>query len=442
MKNNWKNYMGIGVAVFLTFAACSLFLITLLKIDVLIAGFGKIAGILESIIIGIVIAYVLNPVMVFFEKKLTGAFLDNTAVPEEKKHKWIRSVSIVIALIIGVSVVTAVVGMMLPQLFDSLYGLAMQMPEYLTNFSKWLLEMTKDYPVLEQYATEFVDEFSGKINDFFTYDFIVVITTYLKYFTSGVISAVNAMLNVVVGLIVAVYLLYSKENFSGQAKKILYAVFDPSKGNLILTTVRKTNQIFGGFIIGKIIDSAIIGVLCFICLSVMNMPYTLLVSVIVGVTNVIPFFGPFIGAIPSAILILLVSPMDALYFIIFVIILQQVDGNIIGPAILGESTGLSSFWVIFAIMLFGGLFGVVGMIIGVPTVGVCFYLIKLILDHRLTKKNYPLDTESYMDLKEIDEQEHKLVYYEPHEEKSSMEAMQKFKKKFSKFVKNVEKKKD
>lgn len=430
------------MAVFFTFAACSLFLITLLKFDVLIASFGKVAGILESIIIGIVIAYVLNPVMVFFEKKMTGAFQKNTAVSEEKKHKWIRSASIVIALIIGISVVAAVVGMMLPQLFDSLYGLAMQMPEYLTNFSKWLLDITKDYPVLEEYVADFVNEFSGKINDFFTYDFIVVITKYLKYFTTGVISAVNAMLNVVVGLIVAVYLLYSKENFSGQAKKILYAVFEPSKGNLILTTVRKTNQIFGGFIIGKIIDSAIIGVLCFICLSVMNMPYTLLVSVIVGVTNVIPFFGPFIGAIPSAILILLVSPMDALYFIIFVIILQQVDGNIIGPAILGESTGLSSFWVIFAIMLFGGLFGVVGMIIGVPTVGVCFYLIKLILDHRLTKKNYPLDTESYMDLKEIDEKEHKLVYYEPHEEKSSMEAMQKFKKKFSRFVKNVEKKKD
>lgn len=442
MKNSWKNYIGIGVAAFFTFAACSLFLITLLKFDVLIASFGKVAGILESIIIGIVIAYVLNPVMVFFERKMTGAFQKNTAVMEAKKHKWIRSASIVIALIIGVSVVAAVVGMMLPQLFDSLYGLAMQMPEYLTNFSKWLLDITKDYPVLEEYVADFVNEFSGKINDFFTYDFIVVITKYLKYFTTGVISAVNAMLNVVVGLIVAVYLLYSKENFSGQAKKILYAVFEPSKGNLILTTVRKTNQIFGGFIIGKIIDSAIIGVLCFICLSVMNMPYTLLVSVIVGVTNVIPFFGPFIGAIPSAILILLVSPMDALYFIIFVIILQQVDGNIIGPAILGESTGLSSFWVIFAIMLFGGLFGVVGMIIGVPTVGVCFYLIKLILDHRLTKKNYPLDTESYMDLKEIDEQEHKLIYYEPHEEKSSMEAMQKFKKKFSRFVKNVEKKKD
>lgn len=442
MKHDIKKYMGMGIAVFLTFAACSLFLICLLKIDTLLAIFRKIAGILESIIIGIVIAYVLNPVMVFFEKKLTAFLKDKKFASEEKKHKWIRSISIVGALAVGISIVAAVFGMMLPQLFDSLYGLAMQMPDYLTNFSKWLLEISRDNPVLEQYVNEFINEFSGKINDFFTYDFIMVITKYLKYFTSGLISAFNTLLNIVVGVIVAVYLLYSKENFSGQAKKILYAVVRPAKGNMILNTVRKTNQIFGGFFIGKIIDSAIIGVLCFICLSVMNMPYTLLVSVIVGVTNVIPFFGPFIGAIPSAILILLVDPMDAVYFVIFVCILQQIDGNIIGPAILGESTGLSSFWVVFAIMLFGGLFGVVGMIIGVPTVGVCFYIIKLLLDQRLTKKQYPLDTESYVDLKEIDEKEHRWIYYEPHEEKNPLEALVTLKKKWNKIVKNAKKKAD
>lgn len=440
MKNNLRKYLEMGIAVFLTFAACSLFLISILKFDALLGAFSRVAGILESIIIGVVIAYVLNPVMSFCEKKLTVLLRNTTFSTEEKKAKWIRSISIVLALLLGISVVVAVFGMMVPQLFDSLYGLAMQMPDYLTNFSKWLLDISKDYPVLEQYVTEFVNEFSGKINDFFTYDFIMVITKYLKYFTTGIISAVNAILNVVVGLIVAVYVLYSKENFSGQAKKVLYAVFEPGTGNVILTTVRKTNQIFGGFIIGKIIDSAIIGVLCFLCLSVMNMPYTLLVSVIVGVTNVIPFFGPFIGAIPSAVLILLVSPVDALYFIIFVMILQQIDGNIIGPAILGESTGLSSFWVIFAIMLFGGLFGVVGMIIGVPTVGVCFYLIKMLLDRRLTKKQYPTDTESYIDLKEIQEEDRQLIYYEPHEEKNPLQALQHFKKKLQKFVKNDEKK--
>lgn len=417
--------MGMGIAFFFTFAACSVFLMVLLNIANLFSGLSKVAGILESIIIGVVIAYLLNPVMNFCERKLKRLVKH----PTEKTDKWIKSVSIVIALLFGVSIVAAVVGMMLPQLFESIYGIAVAMPDYLNNFSKWILDVTKDYPIFEQYVADFTNEFVGKINNFFTYDFVLLLTKYIKYFTTGVLSALNTVLNIVVGLIVAVYVLYSKEIFAGQAKKIIYAVFHPEKGNLILDTVRKTHQIFGGFIIGKIIDSAIIGVLCFVCLSIMDMPYTLLISVIVGATNVIPFFGPFIGAIPSTIIILLVSPTQALYFIIFVVILQQIDGNIIGPAILGESTGLSSFWVIFAIMLFGGLFGVVGMIIGVPTVAVVFYVIKLLLNNQLSKKEYPVDTSSYVDLKEIDPESKTLVYYVDKEEKKNPSPFKIFRKK-------------
>ena len=417
--------MGMGIAFFFTFAACSVFLMVLLNIANLFSGLSKVAGILESIIIGVVIAYLLNPVMNFCERKLKRLVKH----PTEKTDKWIKSVSIVIALLFGVSIVAAVVGMMLPQLFESIYGIAVAMPDYLNNFSKWILDVTKDYPIFEQYVADFTNEFVGKINNFFTYDFVLLLTKYIKYFTTGVLSALNTVLNIVVGLIVAVYVLYSKEIFAGQAKKIIYAVFHPEKGNLILDTVRKTHQIFGGFIIGKIIDSAIIGVLCFVCLSIMDMPYTLLISVIVGATNVIPFFGPFIGAIPSTIIILLVSPTQALYFVIFVVILQQIDGNIIGPAILGESTGLSSFWVIFAIMLFGGLFGVVGMIIGVPTVAVVFYVIKLLLNNQLSKKEYPVDTSSYVDLKEIDPESKTLVYYVEKEEKKNPSPLKMFGKK-------------
>lgn len=420
--------MGMGIAFFFTFAACSVFLMVLLNIANLFSGLSKVAGILESIIIGVVIAYLLNPVMNFCERKLKRLVKH----PTEKTDKWIKSVSIVIALLFGVSIVAAVVGMMLPQLFESIYGIAVAMPDYLNNFSKWILDVTKDYPIFEQYVADFTNEFVGKINNFFTYDFVLLLTKYIKYFTTGVLSALNTVLNIVVGLIVAVYVLYSKEIFAGQAKKIIYAVFHPEKGNLILDTVRKTHQIFGGFIIGKIIDSAIIGVLCFVCLSIMDMPYTLLISVIVGATNVIPFFGPFIGAIPSTIIILLVSPTQALYFVIFVVILQQIDGNIIGPAILGESTGLSSFWVIFAIMLFGGLFGVVGMIIGVPTVAVVFYVIKLLLNNQLSKKEYPVDTSSYVDLKEIDPESKTLVYYADKEEKKNPTPIKMFWKKKNK----------
>ena len=166
---------------------------------------------------------------------------------------------------------------------------------------------------------------------------------------------------------IAIYLLTSKETFIGQGKKIVYTLLPPKYGNIMVHVMRVSNQMFGGFISGKILDSAIIGVICYIGLMILRVPYSLLVAVIVGVTNIIPFFGPFIGAVPSVILIALADPIKGLYFLIFVVVLQQVDGNIIGPKILGDSTGLSAFWVVFAILVGGGLFGFMGMTLGVPT---------------------------------------------------------------------------
>ena len=194
--------------------------------------------------------------------------------------------------------------------------------------------------------------------------------------TTGAINVLSEVFNFLVGCIVSVYMLFGKETFAAQIKKMLYAGMQVERANMVLHITRKSNEIFGGFIIGKIIDSAIIGVLCFIGITILDMPYILLVSVIVGVTNVIPFFGPYIGAIPSTILIALADPLKGLYFLIFIIALQQLDGNVIGPKILGNSTGLSAFWVVFSILLGGGLFGFIGMIIGVPTFAVIYYIWK------------------------------------------------------------------
>ena len=202
---------------------------------------------------------------------------------------------------------------------------------------------------------------------------------------------------VLIGIIVSVYLLFSKEKFMRQSKKVIYALCKPKRANFILHIGRKANEIFGGFIIGKIIDSAIVGVLCFAGVSIFKMPYPLLISMIVGVTNVIPVFGPYIGAIPCALLIFLVDPMKGIGFIIFIILLQQLDGNVIGPKILGESTGLSSFWVIFAILIAGKMFGIGGMVIGVPMFALIYYVIKLFIQQKLEAKNLPTDTELYTD---------------------------------------------
>jgi predicted PurR-regulated permease PerM len=211
----------------------------------------------------------------------------------------------------------------------------------------------------------------------------------------SVVSILKELWNLVIGIIISFYLLGSKEKYAAQAKKIVYAFFSLETANRFISNTRFANKTFGGFFVGKIIDSIIIGILCFICTSIMGTPFCVLISVIVGVTNIIPFFGPFIGAIPGAILILTVDPMQALYFVIFIFILQQFDGNILGPAILGQSTGLGSIWVLFSILIFGDLFGFVGMIIGVPTFAVIYYLISKYVFKKLKEREMDEVVEDY-----------------------------------------------
>ncbi len=221
--------------------------------------------------------------------------------------------------------------------------------------------------------------------------------------TVGVLNILSEVFNAIIGIIVSIYILFSKELFVRQSKKCVYAVLSARHANMVLHLTTKSHEIFGGFVIGKLIDSAIIGVLCFVGLSILKMPYALLVSVIVGVTNIIPFFGPYIGAVPSAVLIMLDTPIKGVYFIIFILLLQQFDGNILGPKILGNSTGLSAFWVIVAILLGGGLFGFVGMIMGVPTFAVLYYVVQMLVNSHLERKNLPTGSEYYDAMSYVDD---------------------------------------
>jgi len=209
---------------------------------------------------------------------------------------------------------------------------------------------------------------------------------------------------------VSVYLLASKEKMIGMCKKLVYASMKTERANEFVDTMRHVNSIFGGFINGKIIDSAIIGVLCFIGVTILRMPYPLVLSVIVGVTNIIPFFGPYIGAIPTTLLVLLYNPIQGIIFVVFVLALQQLDGNVIGPKILGDSTGLSSFWVIFSILFAGGMFGVLGMIVGVPAFATIYYLVKKAVEKRLQKKKMPVETECYQAVETVHAQTGELIY--------------------------------
>ena len=212
----------------------------------------------------------------------------------------------------------------------------------------------------------------------------------------GVLNVVTVAKNLIIGIIVAVYMLASRKRFVQQGKLVLHSIVRPRWAQLITEEVKYADRMFGGFINGKIMDSAIIGVLCYIGCLIFKFPSALLVSVIIGVTNVIPFFGPFLGAVPSAFLILLVSPKQCLVFVIFIVILQQFDGNILGPKILGDATGISSFWVIVAILVGGGFAGVLGMFIGVPVFACIQELLKFLMDRRLRKRNMPTEAYAYV----------------------------------------------
>lgn len=356
---------------------------------------------IQSVVIGLVIAYLINPAMVFFEKLFLRIFCRDR-LPSARMKKAARGVAVALSLLFLLAVVIILIFMLVPQLIESITTLINQVPgqtqniinffnEILDSHSTWAAENEELSDTVNSYLISISDYVVNWLKDNLLGSVNQVITTV----TSGVIIVVKFLFNLIVGLIVSIYVLCSKERLLGSGKKIIYALRKREAGDEIVATLQHINEIFSGFISGKILDSLIIGILCFIGVSILNMPYQLLISVIIGVTNVIPFFGPYIGAVPTALIVLIYNPVQGLIYIVFILVLQQFDGNILGPKILGDSTGLSSFWVIFAILLGGGMLGVPGMILGVPTFASIYYLIKKYMERRLEKKNLPTETSWY-----------------------------------------------
>lgn len=383
-----------GMTFFLVIAASILFYFALLRLPHLSEAFKKVYHVLKPVLYGCIIAFLLNPIVKLIEKHLRP-FLMNHMKNKRRAQGIARGTGIFAAVAIMLFIVFTLFNMMIPELYRSVRDMILTVPSQLTSLVNQITEMNTKDTTINQLVNSILKESTDYIQNWMRSDLLPQINILMSNLTVGVINVVSELFNAILGIIISVYILFSKEVFAKQAKKIIYALFNTTHANLILHLTIKSNYIFGGFLIGKIIDSAIIGVICFAGLSVLNMPYTLLVSVIVGVTNVIPFFGPYIGAVPSAILILLADPKKGLYFIIFIILLQQLDGNIIGPKILGDYTGLSVFWVVFAILLGGGLFGFAGMILGVPTFAVIYYVIQMLIENKLSRKNLPTETSAY-----------------------------------------------
>ena len=396
-----KQQFSQGLTLLLVVIVCLLIYFALLRLERISNVIYLVLGILKPIIYGFAIAYLLNPIVKKVDEYLIPYI--NRHFPNSKKAAQIsRGTGIFVAVVLLISIITALCNMMLPELYKSIWNMVSTVPSQLNTAVDQITKMMSKDTTTGQLFTNVLMQATDFIQNWMKTDLLEQVNVVMSNLTVGVINVVKELFNGIIGIIISVYVLWGKEVFSQQAKKIVYAIFKPNSANMILHLTIKSNEIFGGFIIGKIIDSVIIGILCFIGLSILKMPYTLLVSVIVGVTNVIPFFGPYIGAIPSAILITLSNPIKGLYFLIFVLILQQIDGNIIGPKIIGNSTGLSAFWVVFSILLGGGLFGIPGMILGVPTFAVLSYIVTMLINHNLEKKNLPVETSCYDELSYVD----------------------------------------
>ena len=359
-------------------------------------GFGdaisKLTGILMPFIYGAVIAYLLKPVCNCVENFLRRLL-------PEKMGTAANMLAVTISLLFGILVVYALIMMIVPQLITSVTTLYYTARNNLNDFVDWASHqeiIASNQKLLDFIETSY-DNLQDTLDNLVRTKLVPSMQSLLSGAALGVMSFVTFLKNIVIGLIVSVYLLASRKKFGQQGKLILYSLVKPRWANLIMEEIRYADRMFGGFINGKILDSAIIGVLCYIACLIFKFPSALLVSVIIGVTNVIPFFGPFIGAIPATLLILIQNPIKALWFVLFVLVLQQLDGNIIGPKILGNTTGLSSFWVLFAILLFGGLWGFVGMIVGVPLFAVIYDVIKKLVIHGLQRHQELTLLNSYHD---------------------------------------------
>lgn len=406
LKLNNK-YVKWGLTLFLVVAASICFYYLIFHAESLKENILTAINVMMPVMFGLVMGYLLAPVLNYIEGKIIYPFCKKVGIKEnEKSRKVVRGIGILITSCLFFFTVYALIAMMLSQIVPSIQNIINNFDVYYNNIIKWLEELFENNPDLKKYLTKSINKYSAELELWLKDTVLTKTSEIIKTISISVISTLSILWNYIIGFIISIYVLGCKEKFAGQAKKITYALFSKETANIVINNFRFTHKTFIGFVGGKIVDSMIIGILCFIGTTLLKTPYAVLVSVIIGFTNVIPFFGPFLGAIPTSILIFVVDPahpLNCVYFIIFIFLLQQFDGNILGPKILGNSTGITGFWVIFSITVFGGIFGVLGMIIAVPLFAVLYAMIKSYVNASLRKKNLTEDTDVYIKAGSFDE---------------------------------------
>ncbi|MDR3209671.1 MAG: AI-2E family transporter [Oscillospiraceae bacterium] len=365
----------------------------------------QVMRILSPVVYGLMIAYLVNRPLKFFEKTLFGRIGEEDGRRKRRHRRRLtparakklrRALSILLTIALLLIFLGGTLALILPRMYTSIEDLVTRMPNYFRVVVAWFERVLEDNPEFESAAVQLVGNVTEKFTAWVQTGLLASMGTIVTNLTSGVLSFLREVLNFFIGIVIAVYVLYHRETFAAQSKKALYAILRPKRAESTLGIVRFMNLTCGSFIMSRLLDALIVGVVCYVCMLILRMPYAMLIAVMVGVTNIIPFFGPFIGGVPAGLLVLLESPSKCVIFIIFIVVLQQLDGNVLYPKIQGSRIELSGFWILFALLLFGGWFGFWGFILGVPVFAVIYHVCRTLLGRRLEARGLPRETEAYL----------------------------------------------
>ncbi len=396
-----KKYVGFAILALVVILLSILFN-NLLEESAKYKGFSStIRGTFLPILWGFIIAYLLNPIMKKLENYVfmpLAKKLFQKKDKEKRQKKFARAGSVVLTMALFLFIVIGGLWVVIPQIYESIAEIIRDVPQYYAEVETWVTDFLAEDNALSGYVLDGLDNLYVQLMDYVNTVILPNADKIVKGITTGVIGVIKIALNIVLAIIISIYVLCEKESFVAYAKKLTYSYLSNERAQNLIAGTRHVDKVFGGFINGKIVDSFIIGVLCYIFMVIANFEYAVLISIIIGMTNIIPYFGPFIGAIPSIFLLLVTEPKQGLIFAVFILVLQQLDGNVIGPLILGESLNLSSMWILLAILIGGGLFGVPGMILGAPTMACIYTILRKDTRIRLAAKDMPVESKDYLNL--------------------------------------------
>ena len=388
-------YIRAGIVAFIVIAASIVLFFAIFRAEGLMEALRSAGSIIAPFVYGLVVAYLLCPLY-----NVTYRGCRKVKFFKLGKKDYSRIIAKILASIVSLlalfGIIIGLLWMVIPGMIESITAIVRMMPGQINDLTIWVENTFHNMKDSSAPMAAFLDAVVLNAREWIENTMIPGSETIITSLSNVAFDIITGVWNFIIGIVICMFFLNSKEIFAAHSRKLVFAVVNEEKANRFLYGAHYVNRVFGKYINGKLIDSLVVGVVCFIVMSLFNWPYAMLISVIVGVTNIIPFFGPFIGAIPCILLIFIIDPIQSVYFALFVLVLQQFDGNILGPKILGDSTGLASFWVLFSILLFGGLFGFGGMVLGVPVFAMFYSAVSRLVRYGLGKRKLPQDTQDYL----------------------------------------------